>query len=56
MSISILTTALGISVSFDLVTVEEEIKFFRAKCVAETKPAKQKLVRVKEGLVGKAVY
>lgn len=56
MSISILTAALGISARFDLVIVEEEIKLFRARCVLETKPAKQRLVRVMEGLAQKAVF
>lgn len=56
MSISILIAALSISARFDFVTVEQEIKLFRARFVLETKPAKQKLVRVTEGLAGKAVY
>lgn len=56
MSISILIAALGISARFDLLTVEERINLFRARYVLETKPAKQKLVRVTEGLTGKAVY
>lgn len=56
MNISILVAALGISARFGLVTVEEEIKLFRARCEAEKKPAKQKLVRVMEGLAEKAVY
>lgn len=53
MSISILIPALGISAGFDLVAAEQEIRLFRARCVVETKPAKQKLVRAMEGL---AVY
>lgn len=55
MSTSILIAALGISAGFDLVAMGQKIRLFRTRHVVGTKTAKQQLVRVLEGLAGKAI-
>lgn len=56
MSISALIAALGFLAGFDLVAVGQKIRLLRIRCVVGTKTAKQQLVRVLEGLAGKAIY